>query len=192
MHYKNKLFLNICHFHYAFYLHDFPLHTGPLTFLLHGIFIIRSLLILLVIGSLRNIFQVLHGISVYENNSNYEIPVRYGDWLTMFNSTNHTEARLFFRGNVLTDNAILLKRYICWVEWRIILNTSVKNRKLGTVEKLALCHWLKILSDCNRRWLLRTSRQMMDGFLLKWQLCCVSAILIQHKCTGRLLWFFNS
>lgn len=109
-------------------------YTGPLTFLLHGIFIIRSLLILLAIGSLRNIFQVLHGVSVYENNSNYEIPVRYGDWLTMFNSTNHTEARLFFGGNVLTDNAILLKRYICWAEWRIILNTSVKNRKLGTVE----------------------------------------------------------
>lgn len=33
---------------------------------------------------------------------------------------------------------------------------------------------------------------MMDDFLLKWQLCCVSAILIQHKCTGRLLWLFNS
>lgn len=32
---------------------------------------------------------------------------------------------------------------------------------------------------------------MMDDFLLKWQLCCVSAILVQHKCTGRLLWLFN-
>lgn len=60
------------------------------------------------------------------------------------------------------------------------------------MEKLALCHRLKIQSDCNRRWLLGTSRQMMDDFLLKWQLCCVSAILKQHKCTGRLLWLFNS
>lgn len=60
------------------------------------------------------------------------------------------------------------------------------------MEKLALRHRLKIQSDCNRRWLLGTSRQMMDDFLLKWQLCCVSAILIQHKCTGRLSWLFNS
>lgn len=60
------------------------------------------------------------------------------------------------------------------------------------MEKLALRHRLKIQSDCNRRWLLGTSRQMMDDFLLKWQLCCVSATLILHKCTGRLLWLFNS
>lgn len=60
------------------------------------------------------------------------------------------------------------------------------------MEKLALRHRLKIQSDCNRRWLLGTSRQMMDEFLLKWQLCCVSATLILHKCTGRLLWLFNS
>lgn len=73
-----------------------------------------------------------------------------------------------------------------------MLNTSVKNRKLRTVEKLALRHRLKIQSDCNRRWLLGTSRHMMDDFLLKWQLCCVSAILLQHKSTGRLLWLFNS
>lgn len=60
------------------------------------------------------------------------------------------------------------------------------------MEKLALRHQLKNQSECNRRWLLGTSRQMMDDFLLKWQLCCVSAILIQHKCTGRLSWLFNS
>lgn len=60
------------------------------------------------------------------------------------------------------------------------------------MEKLALRHQLKNQSECNRRWLLGTSRQMMDDFLLKWQLCCVSAILIQNKCTGRLSWLFNS
>jgi len=87
---------------------------------------------------------------------------------------------------------ILGKCYVCRVEWQIILNTSVKNRKLRTVEKLALRHRLKIQSDCNRRWLLGTSRQMMDDFLLKWQLCCVSAVLTRHKCTGWLLWLFNS
>lgn len=75
----------------------------------------------------------------------------------------------------------------CDVFWMPLEEQETKNCR----KKLALCHQLKIQSDGNRRWLLRTCRQTMDGFLLKWQLSWVSTVLLQHK-MDRCLWCPNS
>lgn len=87
--------------------------TGTLSFLLDGVFLIRSLLLSLAIGSLLNIFFKLYIASVCtkHNNNDYKIVTGCGGkkrgernvngW-PMINSVNYASAQICFRSNMLT------------------------------------------------------------------------------------------
>lgn len=152
------------------------LSTGILIFLPVWPVLTGSLRTLLVTRSTNTIGCVWRLALVYKKQTETKAsPYAWRsqvDEHTAFHSGYSVPAQIFLGGNVLmtiiiySEDVLKFLESNCEVFWIPLEGTG--NWELQ--EKLAFCHHLKIQSDCNRRWVLRTNQQTPDDFTLKWQL----------------------